>query len=97
MTLFFSSVNWHHHQLVDFNEENLIVFGSKNSIVLFDFKEKKIMANLTGHSSRVTSVIFINNSTIASSSEDKSIFIWDLNSKSIKSQHQKHKVKKFQN
>jgi WD40 repeat protein len=93
MTLFFSSVNWHHHQLVDFNEENLIAFGSKNSIIIFDFKEKKISTSLHGHSSRVTSVIFVNNSTIVSSSEDKSIFIWDLNSKSITSQHQKHKVR----
>ena len=48
-------------------------------IKLWDLNTQQLIANLTGHTQAITSVIFIKNSTIlATASNDKTINLWDV-------------------
>eukprot|EP01080_Neovahlkampfia_damariscottae_P001924 gene1924-1064_t len=91
MTLLFPSPNWFHDQLVDLNEGTLCAYGSKNSVVIIDFESKIFVTSLMEHTSRISGVQFLTNSTLVSCSEDKRVIIWDINTKSILMKHQNHK------
>jgi len=49
-----------------------------SSIRLWDYKSKEKVLTLRGHSGPVTSIEFLNDSTLASGSWDQSIRLWDI-------------------
>src|SRR4029077_17288253 len=59
------------------------LFGSgelNNSIQIFDLESSSLIGNLSGHVSMVTSIVFLNEDTLLSSSRDKMLITWDLKS-----------------
>ncbi|EGG22565.1 component of gems 5 [Cavenderia fasciculata] len=76
-----SSANWYNSQIADCNSNAIYVVASKFTLFLFDVEKKKYIGELLGHTERILSVCF--NKTLSnlcvSSSSDKSVRLWDIN------------------
>ncbi|MVM34153.1 TIR domain-containing protein [Spirosoma sp. HMF4905] len=58
---------------------NRLAVASKSKTVrIYDAKTGKLTDTLAGHKEAITDVLFINDSTLASASNDKSIIIWNV-------------------
>jgi WD40 repeat protein len=59
---------------------NVGAFASlENSLQIFDTKTKNFKFLLKGHNAAITDVLFVNDSEIISSAEEKNIIFWDIN------------------
>ncbi|KAF7697383.1 gem-associated protein 5 [Silurus meridionalis] len=91
-----ASPNWYCSRCSDLSVHGVLGFGAKNTIYLLKVSASSatVLGELRGHSERVSGFSFCRHETqehvCASSSDDKTIKIWDAEQKVLLEEHQVH-------
>ncbi|XP_076130089.1 gem-associated protein 5 [Alosa pseudoharengus] len=91
-----ASPNWYCSRCSDTNANGILGFGARNSIYLVQVTATSpiILGELAGHKERVSGFVFSphpgEESTCASTSDDRTVKIWDIEKKVVISEHSAH-------
>ena len=94
-----ASPNWYCSTVADCSLSKIYAFGARNCVYLLDVSSTTPIfeGQLAGHAERVTSVSFSKHkphtSFLASGSDDKTVKIWDLETKLALLEHKAHNVR----
>ena len=94
-----SSPNWYCSSVADCSLSKIYAFCARNCVYLLDVNSSTpvFVGQLVGHAERVTSVSFskhkLHASFLASCSDDKTVKIWDLETKLALLEHKAHNVR----
>lgn len=94
-----ASPNWYCSNIADCSLNKIYVFGARNCLHLLnvDSQTPSFEGQLTGHAERVTSVCFskhkVQANFVASGSDDKTVKIWDTETKLMLLEHKAHNVR----
>ncbi|XP_074619191.1 gem-associated protein 5-like isoform X2 [Acropora palmata] len=94
-----ASPNWYCSNIADCSLNKIYVFGARNCLYLLnvDSQTPSFEGQLTGHAERVTSVCFskhkVQANFVASGSDDKTVKIWDTETKLMLLEHKAHSGK----
>ena len=66
--------------LIVVNNDVLASASTDSTVRLYSLKTQSIIANLTGHSSSVSSTLVVSSNRIVTNSYDASVNLWDLSS-----------------
>ena len=94
-----ASPNWYCSAVADCSLTKLYAFGARNCVYLLDVGAKTPVfeGQLVGHTERVTSVCFskhkLHANFVASGSDDKTVKIWDAETKLTLLEHKAHSVR----
>ncbi|CAG5135625.1 unnamed protein product [Candidula unifasciata] len=68
---------------LDFSQDDLMIVGASNDFAsrVWTINDQRLRHTLTGHSGKVMSAKFLTESKIVSGSHDRTLKVWDLNSK----------------
>ncbi|GCC39496.1 hypothetical protein chiPu_0023904, partial [Chiloscyllium punctatum] len=92
------SPNWYCSRCSDTNPRGILGFGAKNSIFLLEVSPSQplILGELAGHTERVTGFTFCQHPGLvdicASTSDDGTVKVWDIQTKSVLQEHSAHQV-----
>ncbi|XP_031428189.1 gem-associated protein 5 [Clupea harengus] len=90
------SPNWYCSRCSDTNAKGILGFGARNSIYLVQVTAASpiILGELSGHKERVSGFVFSphhgEESFCASTSDDKTVKIWDIEKRVVVSEHNAH-------
>lgn len=93
-----TSPNWYCSAVADCSLSRIYAFGARNCVYLLDVSSATPVfeGQLAGHAERVTSVSFskhkLHENFLASGSDDKTVKIWDLETKLALLEHKAHNV-----
>lgn len=93
------SPNWYCSTVADCSLSKIYAFGARNCVYLLDVSSATPVfeGQLVGHAERVTSVSFtkhkLHASFLASGSDDKTVKVWDLETKLALLEHKAHNVR----
>ncbi|KAL2094789.1 hypothetical protein ACEWY4_009508 [Coilia grayii] len=91
-----ASPNWYCSRCSDTNTKGILGFGARNSIYLVQVTAASpiILGELSGHKERVSGFVFSphqgEENTCASTSDDKTVKIWDIEKRVVISEHSAH-------
>ena len=94
-----ASPNWYCSNIADCSLNKVYVFGARNYLYLLNVGSQtpSFEGQLTGHAERVTSVCFskhkVQANFVASGSDDKTVKIWDTETKLMLLEHKAHSVR----
>lgn len=94
-----ASPNWYCSAVADCSLNKLYAFGARNCVYLLDVSSQTPVfeGQLAGHTERVTSVSFskhkLHANFVASGSDDKTVKIWDAETKLTLLEHKAHSVR----
>lgn len=94
-----ASPNWYCSNVADCSLNKTYAFGARNCVYLLDVSSQPpaFEGQLTGHTERVTSVCFskhkLHANFVASGSDDKTVKIWDAETKLKLLEHKAHSVR----
>jgi len=93
------SPNWYCSSVADCSLTKIYAFGARNCVYLLDVSSDKPVfhGQLVGHTERVSSVCFskhkLHANFVASGSDDKTVKIWDTDTKLKLLEHKAHNVR----
>ena len=93
------SPNWYCSSVADCSLTKIYAFGARNCVYLLDLSSDKPVfhGQLVGHTERVSSVCFskhkLHVNFVASGSDDKTVKIWDTETKLKLLEHKAHNVR----
>ncbi|XP_062868196.1 gem-associated protein 5 [Trichomycterus rosablanca] len=91
-----ASPNWYCSRCSDINQKGVLGFGAKNTIYLLKLTTSSptVLGELSGHTERVSGFAFCQHdgqeNVCASSSDDKTVKIWDTEQKVVLAEHTAH-------
>ena len=94
-----ASPNWYCSNVADCSLNNRYAFGARNCVYLLDvsLQTPSFEGQLAGHAERVTSVCFskhkLQANFIASGADDKTVKIWDTETRLTLLEHKAHSVR----
>ena len=94
-----ASPNWYCSSVADCSLTKIYAFGARNCVYLLDVSSDKPVfhGQLVGHTERVSSVCFskhkLHANFVASGSDDKTVKIWDTETKLKLLEHKAHNVR----
>ena len=94
-----ASPNWYCSAVADCSLNKIYAFGARNCVYLLDVSSQTPVfdGQLAGHTERVTSVCFskhkLHANFVASGSDDKTVKIWDAETKLTLLEHKAHSVR----
>ena len=94
-----ASPNWYCSSVADCSLNRIYAFGARNYVYLLDVSSATPVfeGQLAGHAERVTSVCFskhkLHANFLASGSDDKTVKIWDVETKLALLEHKAHNVR----
>ncbi|GAA6078032.1 gem-associated protein 5 [Tachysurus ichikawai] len=97
-----ASPNWYCSCCSDVNKHGVLGFGAKNTVYLLKVSatSAQVLGELRGHTERVSAFSFCRRDAeeniCASSSDDKTVKIWDVEEKVVLEEHHVHQVGQVQ-
>ncbi|XP_026855963.2 gem-associated protein 5 isoform X3 [Electrophorus electricus] len=91
-----ASPNWYCSRCSDVNSDGILGFGAKNTIYLLKVTATSptVLGELNGHTERVSGFAFCRHdgqeNICASTSDDKTVKIWDIDQKALLTEHSVH-------